>query len=643
MREEIALRILLIEDDPEDAKIFGRYAAESELYRIAVDHAITCEDALHRLREQEYALVFLDQRLGGPVTGLDILKRIRSEKPELPAIVLTGTGDEELAVQMMKGGAVDYLLKDKFNSEVLERSIRYALERCRQAAERKRADERLRESEARFRSLFEAIPDAVLVHDDEGQILHANDVGAQRLEWAAEELRGRNLREIVTPENAPLIGSHVREVSTRGSCGFETTYVSRTGRHIEAEVNERSIRFEGRDAILSVARDITERKALEEQLRQSQKMEAIGRLAGGVTHAFNNWLMVINGYARSVLDALDASSPMRREIEEIVKAGSRAEDFTRQLLAFGRRQALQTRVLDLNEVVGRLGEMLGRIIGEDIDLVTTLPGDVGSVEADPGQIEQALMNLAVNARDAMPNGGKLTIETANLMLDQHYADGHPAVRPGPHVMLAITDSGIGMDEETQEHIFEPFFTTKDEGSGTGLGLSSVYGIVKQHGGDISVHSEPGEGTTFRIYLPRVDEEPEEPPGDTGEEPATGGSETVLIVEDEESVLRTVQHMVEDLGYQVLTAASPAKAEQLFAEHGTEVGLLLTDVLMPGRNGPDLYKLLAAKDPSLKVLYMSAYFNTAAVSHGLLEPGANFLQKPFTADALARKVREVLDQ
>ena len=643
MSEETDLRILLVEDDRADAQIFCRYAADSKLYRIDVDHVTTSEQALDRLSEGQYDLLFLDQRLGEAVTGLDILKRIRAAMPELPAVTLTGTGNEQVAVEMMKSGAMDYLLKDSFNSEILERSIRYSLEQCRQDRARERAEERLRESEARFRTLFEGIPDAVTVHDEKGDILHMNDVAAERLEWPAEELVGRNLREIVTPENAAWIADHVAQASTQGSCSFQTTYVSRTGRHIESEVNERPIQFEGESAILSVARDVTERKALEEQLRRSQKMEAIGGLAGGVAHDFNNLLIVISGYARLILDTLEADSSMRTDVEEIISAGRRAEDLTGQLLAFGRRQMLQTKVLNLNEVVQPLGKMLKRVIGEDIDLVTIVPEDVGNTEADPSQIEQVLMNLAINARDAMPDGGKLIIETASVMLDQQYADRHHDVKPGPYVMLAMTDTGSGMDEEAQEHIFEPFFTTKAEGRGSGLGLSTAYGIVKQHGGHIWVYSEPGEGTVFKIYLPRVDADAKGVPARADAMSTARGTETILLVEDEEAVLRVVRNMLEDQGYRVLTAPSPREAEQLFAKRSGEIDLLLTDVVMPGCSGPSLYERLVGVMPSLKVLYMSGYADNAIVRRRVLEAGASFLQKPFTAEALARKVREVLEQ
>jgi len=643
MSEQTVLRVLLIEDDPADVQIFCRYAADSALYRIQVDHVTTSEQALRGLREAEYDLLFLDQRLGEAETGLDALKRVRAEGATLPAIVLTGTGDELTAVEMMKSGATDYLIKDNFDCETLERVVRYALEQQRSSSARERAEKMVLESEARFRELFQAIPESVLVHDEDGNILHVNDVAAERLEWSPAELVGRNLREIVTPQNAALIADHVREARTRGSCVFETTYVSRTGRHIEAEVNERAVQFGGQSAILSVARDITERKALEEQLRQAAKMEAIGRLAGGVAHDFNNLLLVINGYSRSILKSLDPDSAMRAELKEVVEAGRRAEDLTRQLLAFGRRQVLQTSVMNLNEVVRGLGKMLRRVIGEDIDLVETLAEDLGNVEADPGQIEQVLMNLAVNARDAMPDGGELLIETANVTLDQQYADSHRGVKPGRYAMLAMTDTGGGMDDETRERIFEPFFTTKEKGKGTGLGLATVYGIVKQHGGNIWVYSGPARGTTFKVYLPLAHADADGSAGGTEEGLATRGTETILVVEDEEVVLRSVRYMLEACGYRVLTATCAEEAQELFAQQGGEVDLVLTDVVMPGCTGPELYKRLAAECPSLKVLYMSGYTDRSIVRRGILEPGADFLQKPFTLETLGRKVREVLDR
>jgi PAS domain S-box-containing protein len=406
------------------------------------------------------------------------------------------------------------------------------------------------------------------------------------------------------------------------------------------------------DALSSVADIISqgiERKraeealhASEEQLRQSQKLEAVGQLAGGVAHDFNNLLTVINGYSDLLLRKLNQGDPLRLNIEEIKKAGERAASLTRQLLAFSRRQVLQPKVLKLNAVVSDVDKMLRRLIGEDIDLLTVLEPSLGQIKADPGQIEQVILNLAVNARDAMPQGGKLTIETRNVHLDNQYARKHLSIRPGHYVMLAVSDTGCGMDSETQAHMFEPFFTTKGQGKGTGLGLSTVYGIVKQSGGNIWVYSEVGKGTTFKVYLPRIDEvvESEEARDTPGELPQ--GRETVLLTEDEEQVRRMTRVILEMSGYQVLEAKSGDEALSIYKQHEGQIDLVMTDVVMPQMSGRELARNLETLHPGIKVLYMSGYTDDAIVRHGLLDQEIVFLQKPFTPDALTRKVREVLD-
>jgi nitrogen-specific signal transduction histidine kinase/FixJ family two-component response regulator len=389
--------------------------------------------------------------------------------------------------------------------------------------------------------------------------------------------------------------------------------------------------------------DVTERRQLEEQLRQAQKMEAVGRLAAGLAHDFNNLLTVVIGYSDLLMQRLSADDRLRPAMEEIKKAGEQAASLTRQLLAFSRKQALQPQVLDLSSLLSNVDKMLQRVIGEDIELVTHLPPGLGHVKADPGQIEQVIMNLALNARDAMPQGGQLTLEAANVELDSSYASSHESVVPGHFVMLAMSDTGTGMDAETQAHIFEPFFTTKEKGKGTGLGLSTVYGIIKQSGGNIWVYSEPARGTTFKIYLPRVDQAVELiTPGELGVEELSQGSETILLVEDEEAVRSLAREVLECRGYHVLEAKGAIEALQVGEQHKERIHLLLTDVVMPQMSGRELAEHLAPLRPETKVLYMSGYADNAVVHHGLLDPGTALLQKPFTADALARKLREVLD-
>jgi PAS domain S-box-containing protein len=381
----------------------------------------------------------------------------------------------------------------------------------------------------------------------------------------------------------------------------------------------------------------------EEQLRQSQKMEAVGRLAGGIAHDFNNLLTAINGYSELTMLQLKPEDPLLHNIEEIKKAGDRAASLTRQLLAFSRKQVLQPKVIDLNLLVAEIEKMLRRLIGEDIDLQTVLHAGLGNIKADPGQIEQVIMNLVVNARDAMPQGGKLTIETENVYFDEKFAEQHIATNPGPYVMLAVSDTGIGMDEQTQARIFEPFFTTKEIGKGTGLGLSTVYGIVKQSGGDVWVYTEVGQGTTFKVYLPRIDEGVKEYRRIVEDEDSLQGTETILLAEDEEMVRKLSARVLEMYGYKVLEAANGGMAFLICERHQEKIDLLLTDVIMPEMSGRELADRLSPLRPEMKVLFMSGYTDDAIVHQGVLDEDENFIQKPFAPSALAQKVREVLDK
>jgi PAS domain S-box-containing protein len=388
--------------------------------------------------------------------------------------------------------------------------------------------------------------------------------------------------------------------------------------------------------------DITEHQRLEEDFRQAQKMEAVGRLAGGVAHDFNNLLTIISGYAQLTQDFLGPESQLRPYMDEILKAGDRAGGLVRRLLAFTRRQSMEPQVLDLNSIVKGMEKMLRRLIGEDIEIVTILPPGLGAVRSDPAQLEQVLINLSVNARDAMPNGGKLIIETANVDLDQAYADTHLAVTPGPHVMLAVSDTGSGMDAHTRAHIFEPFFTTKEKGKGTGLGLATVYGIIKQSGGNVWVYSEPGLGTNFKIYLPRVVASVGPPPPKLIRASQPQGSETILLVEDEEGIRSLVLGILRARGYTVLEADRPHEALKISKKFEGPIHLLFTDVVMPQMSGREVAAQISAARPNTKVLYMSGYTDHAIAHHGVLNPGVPFLQKPFTPEALTQKVREVLD-
>lgn len=512
--------------------------------------------------------------------------------------------------------------------------------------ERKRAEQAVRQAEEKYRGIFENAVEGIFQSTLEGRFISVNpsmarflgyespeDLMAHRTDIGTQHYVDKNTR----PELQRMLAEHDVVV------GYECEIYRKNLSKIWAVENVRAIRDENGSILYyeGSIEDITERKTLENQLRQSQKLEAVGILAGGVAHDFNNLLTVISGYSDLTLLKLSEDDPLYRNILEIKRAGERAAALTRQLLAFSRKQVLQPKVLLLNAVVSELEKLLRRLIGEDIGLRAVLDPDLGSVKADPGQIEQIIMNLAVNARDAMPKGGKLTIETRNVSLDEEYARNHIAVTPGNYVMLAVSDTGMGMDAETQARIFEPFFTTKEAGKGTGLGLSTVYGIVKQSGGNIWVYSEVGRGTTFKIYLPRVGEGVPEPRRRSIARSARG-SETVLLAEDEDAVRKLARQVLEMNGYEVLEAANGDAALSI-CKHQTEpIHLLITDVIMPEMSGRELADQLAKLRPEMKVLFMSGYTDNAIIHQGVLDAGANFIQKPFPTDALARKIREVLD-
>ena len=506
------------------------------------------------------------------------------------------------------------------------------------------AQESLRRSEVNFRSLFTNAPYGICRCDAHGNLLDINPALVATLGYgSASELVGRNLATLYADgQQWFLLADYFR--LPKELHGLVAEWTRKDGNSTAVRLSGRAISDESGTVTFELfTEDVTERRALEQQLRQSQKMEAIGRLAGGIAHDFNNLLMVISGYSEFLLEGLGPDQSLRGPAQEISAAAERATSLTRQLLAFSRKQMLAPKVLDLNDVVTENLRMLTRLIGEDIDLVMIPGPELVPVKVDPGQIEQVILNLAVNARDAMPQGGKLTIETNNVTLDENYARIHAPVRPGEYVMLAISDTGVGMDSETQSRIFEPFFTTKGP-KGTGLGLSTVYGIVKQSGGYIWVYSEPGKGTSFKIYFPRaVEAEPVPAEPAAAVESAEPPRETILLVEDEGNLRRLTRHFLENQGYTVLEAADGAAAVQIAVAHQGTIHLLLTDVIMPGMNGRELAQRVSEIRPNIKVLYMSGYTENAIGHNGTLDAGVTLLQKPFNLQALKAKVREVLDQ
>ena len=513
---------------------------------------------------------------------------------------------------------------------------------------RTRAEEALRQSEARLGGIVDIAGDAIISVDESQHIQLFNRAAETIFGYATEEVIGQPLDILLPSRFVEAHGQHIREFAQSSDTArqmgepLEIFGRRKDGKDFPAEASISKLHL-GSEAVFTVIlRDITQRKSLERQLLQAQKMEAVGRLAGGVAHDFNNLLTAILGSSDLLLEDLGPDDPHIQEVQEIKQAAHRAAALTHQLLAFSRQQVLAPRILDLNTVVANVDKMLRRLIREDIDLRTVLASELGAVQADPGQLEQVITNLAVNARDAMPNGGKLTIETANAELDGPYAQDHLPTRPGRYVLLAMSDTGIGMNEEVKAHIFEPFFTTKEKGKGTGLGLATVYGIVKQSGGYIWVYSEPGRGTTFKIYLPRVEATPEPLAPQPVRSISPHGSETVLVVEDQDEVRKLTRRVLEARGYTVLVAANGTEALQVAQAHAGPIHLLATDVVMPGMSGREVSLRLAPARPQMKVLYLSGYTDESITRHGVLEPGIAFLQKPFTADALARKAREVLD-
>ncbi len=510
------------------------------------------------------------------------------------------------------------------------------------AIDRRRNEEAVRKSESMFRLLFSHTPLPTWVFDTEtGKFLEVNEAAIKQYGYTEEEFHRMTVLDL-RPAADRQASSEVWRYSSLGAFHQgQWRHQSKDGRIFKVELVAHELDYAGTKVRLVVAQDVSERQQLEEQLRQAQKMEAVGRLAGGVAHDFNNLLMVIKGHTELLLGSLAPEDSSRRKIEQIERSADRATTLTRQLLAFSRMQVLQPRTINLNSIVEDMGKLLPRLIGEDIDLVILLSRELGSIRADASQIEQIIMNLAVNARDAMPKGGKLLIETSNEELDGAYKLAHPVVKPGKYVLLAVSDTGTGMDPETQAHIFEPFFTTKEQGKGTGLGLSTVYGVVKQSGGFIWVYSEVGKGTTFKIYLPRVDEIAET----GGQAPVATqllrGSETILLAEDEQDVREVAREFLESAGYTVLLAPNGSEALERAERHTGPIQLLLTDMVMPGMMGRDLARKLRQQRPDVGVIYMSGYSEHAAAEAIKADPLATVLTKPFSRAAILRTVREIL--
>ena len=757
-----SLRLLIVDDTPADAELMLARLKRAG-YVVSYDLVALPEHFQQSLRQTNYDLVISDHNLGS-WTGLDALAMLHQLKKPIPFIVVTGTLGDEAAVEYIKRGAADYVLKNRL--QLLPLAVSQSLREKAYRDEETRLRERVLAGKNEWELTFDSVPDSVLLIDNECRVQRANRATSEMFGLPFAKIVGRPCYEVLhgltdPPSDCPhqmLLSSglpqrcdyedtrlgktfdvtttpvrnadgqcrgciHVlRDISDRkradlalrhsleryrslvtatsqvvwttdaagavvedltawrefsGKTEEQTSGLGwldsvhpddrqrvaeawsnavKTGAHYVVEFKARRHDGEFRDLLVrgvpvlenggairewvGTCTDITDQRQLEDQFRQAQKMEALGRLAGGVSHDFNNIMGVIIGYSDLLLGSLP-DPVLRAKVEQIKKAGYRAAALTRKMLAFSRKQVLSPKVLDLNTLVTETSGLLTRLLGEDIELIVRQDPGLGHVKADPTQIDQVVMNLAINARDAMPRGGKLIIETSNTELDENYIQQHHVdLRPGPYVLLTITDTGIGMDKKTQARIFEPFFTTKEPGKGTGLGLATAYGIVQQSGGYIWVHSELDKGASFKVYMPRVTEtatpvEPETSP------PILSGTETILLAEDEDALRELSHQLLVSMGYRVIEAANGADAIRIAAEYRHPIHLLITDVIMPGMSGGELAELLTATRPGMRVLFVSGHSDDAILHYSILKPGVAFLQKPFSRDVLAKKIQEVL--
>ncbi|HPA17689.1 MAG TPA: response regulator [Verrucomicrobiae bacterium] len=637
------LRILMVDDSPSDVGLIARHI-ERAGYDVRYERADRAETLKSALARQTWDVVLCDYTMPG-FSGADAMDIVRSCGHDMPLIFVSGTMGEDVAVEAMKAGAHDYVVKG--NLKRLVPAIERELGEAQVRRQKRQAEQAMHESEHKYRQLFECLSDAAFLFDVASRrIIDTNP--------QAEKMLGQTRGEIVgtrfgsTPQLASLgkiLDQRTTTVRHEGRAWHEAEITRKDRSVAPVHMDLTPIILHGKELMLALVRDVTERKQLEEQLRQSQKMEAVGRLAGGVAHDFNNLLAVIRGNAELILGAgesLDAKTG--DHLRQVIAASERAGGLTRQLLSLSRKQVLHSQLVDLNDVIGNLVMMLRHIIGEDVQLQCKFLKPLPPVQADVGMVEQVLLNLAINARDAMPQGGQLTLCTSTESIGPEYVELNPQARPGEYACLTVSDTGCGIPPGIMPRIFEPFFTTKAEGKGTGLGLATAYGIIHQHRGWISVGSEVGKGTVFRVYLPLADRpEPKEGEPVVGE-PVRGGTETILLVEDEPSVRMLVHHILEPHGYTVLEASSGVAALKIWPENRERIDLVLTDMVMPdGMTGRELVARLHAEKADLPAIYMSGYGADVVGKEFELKEGVNFLQKPCSPQKLVRAVRDCLNQ
>lgn len=632
--------ILVIEDDDGLSELIDGVLREESW---SIERVCNGWQALAYLKDQTPLMLILDYCLPD-MNGGEFLNRAGQEGVTLPPfLVATGVGDERTAVEMMKRGARDYLVKDTRFLDVLPVAVGKIMEQIRSERQLSHALQALR----RLGSAVHQSADSIIITDTSGTIEYVNPGFERNTGYPSIEALGQNPRMLKSGKQDEAFYRDLWQTIKRGDVWSGRLVNRRKDGVLFHEEATISPVHDGSGQIVhfvAVKKDITKEVALEEQLRQAQKMEAVGLLAGGVAHDLNNLLTPILGYGEMLLRSSTLEERHRLDITEMVEAGKRARDLVRQLMAFGRKQVLDIKPLDLNEVVTGFGKLLRRTLREDIRFVVDLAPISRTVMADRRQMEQVLMNLAVNAQDAMPQGGILTIKTCEVDLNKELAAHHHGVTPGPYVRLSVSDNGNGMDEETQTRIFEPFFTTKELGKGTGLGLATVYGILKQHGGDIEVHSDPGRETTFHLFLPAVETNSTEvspPEQEINPLPTMVGTSTILVAEDDPTVRQLTCAMLETLGYQILTAESASECHHIACQTSEKIDLLLTDVVMPDINGKDLYLRIREVRPDIKVLFMSGHTADVISGRGILEQGVQFIQKPFNLRSLAQKVHEML--